>query len=791
MKNLKYLMFGLAVVSVFFATQSHAYIFNPGSGGSSGSSTGFATGTVITVGSPLTIGGSQTSTISGTGSTSTISNLDGTLYVPYNFGTVGCAGSSTATDLGACLNAEYAALPSIGGQIDVPAGTWPYTTPINFSNQSVAKPVLLYCSSGGGFYGGGTILLYNATSGSAFSSNNIGYSGGGYGITNCGFNGPAGIGNVGSSVTTSTIGINLGGTGSQGTAGAFGFKMEGVHISGFGTGLYIGSNMSFMIFDSGAINKNGMDINSPALTGANGENMRITNSTIADCNSATGQSISAFCMDVQESGNVQWTLTNDSFDDAQIYSNQFGGTANVWNITDLHDEDPNTGQNCYDRILTQASAVGAQATVFNIKGGDMMEDITTGCPEFVSFGGKLILDSTTGDINNNVNVPDTAYAVPLNTSTVLSWTGLSNQGFNTGNSANTGFTNVLGTTPASIDGLEIGSSTPVYYATTSTFVCSSCGGGGIASSSPFSGGYNPVINFNGALTNSNIYQNLSIATSSIAFDAAGAWVGDSGVSSATTTITIGSGSNRMLVVATLTTSGTASTTSVTDNGTSMTLVTSTVVDSSRTLALYDIIAPPSGVNAIQINVSATQAVVQLGGVSYSGVLQSSTPDAVVTTTTSTSITSLTTSLTTIANNDWSVTVTRFSTGSNGNVAGASSTIRILSPAVNTSIADTNGPKSPAGLQSMTITNGNATGGAYSIMVAFAPAPAVTGTGDITISSNGTTTDLGVLVGLAGTSTLYSQCFKTLDHSTSSIVFNWIYSSSTTLIDTATKPNFCQ
>lgn len=430
-----------------------------------------------------------------------------------------CGTTTGVTDAGACFN-DIASAASASTAIIVPAAlattTYTYTTPMNWS-LSNGKLLQLQCGVGGGFYDNSGVVFYYATStGTALNINTNGYVAGGSGITNCSFVGPAGTGNTGSSVVASTYGITLGGTGSEGEVGAFGFTMTGVHISGFGTGLYVGSNVSFMIFDKGVINKNGQDIYSPAVSGANGENMRVTNSVIADCNSATGQSISAYCLDVQLSGNVQWTLENDSFDDAQIYSNQYGGTANIWNITDIHDEDPNTGQACYDRILTQPSYVGAAATVFNIKGGDFMEDESAGCPQFVSFGGQMTLDSTTGDINNNVSTPDTVFANPLNNQTLLSWTGLSNQGFNTGNSANTGFAAVSSGAPASVDGLEVGTTTPVYYVTSSTFHCATCGGtGGVATSSPFSTGYLPVVSPSSTLTNSNIYQNEGMPSSTV------------------------------------------------------------------------------------------------------------------------------------------------------------------------------------------------------------------------------------------------------------------------------------
>lgn len=249
---------------------------------------------------------------------------------------------------------------------------------------------------------------------------------------------------------------------SNGT-GEFGFNINGVNVSGFGTALEIGTSASFLNMTNSVLQKNGRNIDSPQVTGANGENLRVSNSIIADSNSSDGISISDNCIVIQQSGNVQWTFDNTSFDDCQIKSTQFGGTANIWNFNSDHDEDPNTGAGAYDRIVTQASQAGAQAVVINISGGDFMEDKTSGIePEFISFGGTLNLTNVTGDINNNVTTPLTNFATALNSTAITSWNGLANQGYNTSNGANTGFTNTVGNTPYTVDGLQVGNSAPVW-----------------------------------------------------------------------------------------------------------------------------------------------------------------------------------------------------------------------------------------------------------------------------------------------------------------------------------------
>jgi hypothetical protein len=73
-----------------------------------------------------------------------------------------------------------------------------------------------------------------------------------------------------------------------------------------------------------------------------------------------------------------------------------------------------------------------------------------------------------------------------------------------------------------------------------------------------------------------------------------------------------------------------------------------------------------------------------------------------------------------------------------------------------------------------------------VIVSYAAGSALTSGVGIGTAAPATALDIE-----GASSTIYVQCFKTLDHSTTSIVYNWIYSSGTALVDTASKPNFCQ
>lgn len=413
--------------------------------------------------------GSGSNTLTST-STFTINSSTGDVE-PLSLGTNLYANQFPGADMCAKINNAIARLPAAGGTVYVPAGTYTCSAADVITGPSEYQNVQLIGAGGGGFYAAGatTLILGTAnTTGTLITWNSNGFSSAGFGVFNMSLVGPAGIAGIGSSTIASSYGIQIGGTGGT-SPGAFAFVMNGVQISGFGTGFYSGSNVSFLDMTNSVLQKNGQDYAGPSVSGANGENMRFSNDIIADCNSASGQGISAFCFDVQLSGNVQYTINNTSFDDAQVYSSQFGGTANIWNFTDDHFEDPNTGAACYDRILTQPSFAGAAATVFNIKGGDFMEDKTSGaCGEFIAYGGTLVLNGVTGDINNNVSTPMADFATPLNNQATISWDGLTNQSYNTGSGL--AFTDVYGTTPTSMDGLGFGSTTAAFSFTTSTSI---------------------------------------------------------------------------------------------------------------------------------------------------------------------------------------------------------------------------------------------------------------------------------------------------------------------------------
>ena len=208
---------------------------------------------------------------------------------------------------------------------------------------------------------------------------------------------------------------------------------------------------------------------------------------------------------------------------------------------------------------------------------------------------------------------------------------------------------------------------------------------------------------------------------SIAYDAASAWTTGSSVTSITFALTVGVGSNRMLFVTALSTNNDVTATYA---GVSMTKILTQVGADSRTLSMFALPAPTSGVNDIIITAEVSAAVLQGGGASYSGVAQTTTMDSTTTSTIGTDVTTYTGTLTTVANNCWTVMGLRYVGGNAGYTAGVNTTIRNAS--ANTGLSDSNSVKTPAGSTSQTITVSNGTGGAYLVMASFAPVAAPTG-----------------------------------------------------------------
>lgn len=158
-------------------------------------------------------------------------------------------------------------------------------------------------------------------------------------------------------------------------------------------------------------------------------------------------------------------------------------------------------------------------------------------------------------------------------------------------------------------------------------------------------------------------------------------------------------------------------TSVTYNGSSMTKIASCQNNVAINISLWYLVAPSSGTYNVVSNFNTSMDAIYTNVVTYSGASQTGVPDA-QTTNGPTVTSSLTTSLTTIADNSWIVGYSRNEAG--GFTAGANTTLRNASNDNN--LSDTNGAQTPAGSHSITMNPPSSTT-VCTVAASFAPAAA--------------------------------------------------------------------
>lgn len=186
-----------------------------------------------------------------------------------------------------------------------------------------------------------------------------------------------------------------------------------------------------------------------------------------------------------------------------------------------------------------------------------------------------------------------------------------------------------------------------------------------------------------------------------------------GGSSLTLSYTMGSVSNGILIVYVTSDIGSDSITGITYNSVSMTQAIKLHDTSNNSWNyLYYLLSPSSGANNIVVS-SSSSGFFYCQAASYSGVKQSSQPDATTSGFSATG-TSITGNVTTIADNCWGLCgirshVGNVSSGTNFNIRASANSIQI---------GDTNAPKTPAGSLSMTGTFSN--GGNSLVMMTFSP-----------------------------------------------------------------------
>jgi hypothetical protein len=255
-------------------------------------------------------------------------------YAPYQNGKLE-ATLFPGSDIGAQINAAYAALPATGGVItvNVPPAGLTFTTPVLINVAS--KPAWIDCGyvptrvpTAGAlhFTGTGTAFTFD-TGGSGYLNQTSSW-----GMRNCNVIGPNITG-------TTTTGIMLGSTN-----GGTGFALYDSNITGFGTGLFVGDNTFYVSIDKAFINglpdRSGVCVNNRSSHNT-GENINIANSVISGCYGGTTAFPSTGGVVIGGSG-MQFNVYGSAFDDAPIVDNSSGSS-----YVNDHFENPGLGSYVY------------------------------------------------------------------------------------------------------------------------------------------------------------------------------------------------------------------------------------------------------------------------------------------------------------------------------------------------------------------------------------------------------------------------------------------------------------
>lgn len=196
-----------------------------------------------------------------------------------------------------------------------------------------------------------------------------------------------------------------------------------------------------------------------------------------------------------------------------------------------------------------------------------------------------------------------------------------------------------------------------------------------------------------------------------------------GTATWTVAYTCGSGANRLLVFCFMSASVDRVTT-VTYGGAAMTLLdkgaqTAGGVINGRWCYFYYLLSPASGANNIVVSASASNDFFWGGAADYTGV--PAAVDAHTSQISGGAVNTLTTSLTTVADNCWTILAELGYQGNNAPTAGTGSTLRVADGTFGTfGIFDSNGVIHPAGSYSMTTNRGAADSSIVHFMASFSP-----------------------------------------------------------------------
>jgi hypothetical protein len=337
------------------------------------------------LGNVFTFGGTQSSTITGDGSNSSIERLNDTYFIPSNFDKVGCAGSSTATTMAGCL-AAVAAQQSL-----VASGTTVWFT--RNVTSSWASPVNLNTT---GFYlsikcNPGTQLQYTG-SGAAMTYNNgnpTGHVAGDFG-QGCIFMGSSTLLAAGATNNATTTGINCGGA-----LGCVGVNFHDFTLNGFGRDFSVASGTAtttnaYMI-SLNNVSLSGGDCGGGGMVGCllylgpaqnSGEAFSCTNCHLVD----PGNSTTTNAIYISDNGVASAKFEAGSIDDAAVY---VGISNNKVTFDGVHLE--NSAYNTY-KGYAYIVASSSGATALNLTDNLFAQDSTNAAgkpPEFIEHAVNL------------------------------------------------------------------------------------------------------------------------------------------------------------------------------------------------------------------------------------------------------------------------------------------------------------------------------------------------------------------------------------------------------------------
>lgn len=295
--------------------------------------------------------------------------LHGVLY-PASCGTSYAPSWCYGADIGAWINAAYAQLGPNGGSIYVAAGTFPWSTPLNFSNPGVC-PLLT-----GAGRNATTLRWVGGTNATAITFNCGSFSPGGgilpgFGLRDIHF--------TNSVLAGSTIGLLLGGAN-----GAYGWFGQGITVAGFDINMQYAANT----WDTTCVRCNfdfpgtsNLYIPSVANTG---ESIQFINS---DFEYSVSTRYKTTC--VHNSEGDLLTFIGGSFDNCQFV--QDAGTGSTV-LVGVNQEDPELstapGATAYYGVLSSGSV--------RIDGGTFLQDEKNGTPPTAFWritGGALNVSS--------------------------------------------------------------------------------------------------------------------------------------------------------------------------------------------------------------------------------------------------------------------------------------------------------------------------------------------------------------------------------------------------------------